>query len=215
DTEDGGDEGNSLTPGGQSPSARKSAAQQRRRQRKERRSTGLPGLKPSSTADNGSDDDETFKNDIDADDTKADRLKTTAARYDSSSLPDRHSRHRSGGLRGSDNDLPSRFAAPLDDRKTDEKDYKKLFEDSRDDNERLQRELEDAKRRVAELESRLERADDVSARRKAAETEKRALERKLAEAEKELMVLADIRSDNQRLKDENGALIRVISKLSK
>lgn len=28
-------------------------------------------------------------------------------------------------------------------------------------------------------------------------------------------VLVDLRADNQRLKDENGALIRVISKLSK
>lgn len=30
-----------------------------------------------------------------------------------------------------------------------------------------------------------------------------------------LQVLTDLKSDNQRLKDENGALIRVISKLSK
>lgn len=30
-----------------------------------------------------------------------------------------------------------------------------------------------------------------------------------------LQVLVDLRADNQRLKDENGALIRVISKLSK
>lgn len=28
-------------------------------------------------------------------------------------------------------------------------------------------------------------------------------------------VLGDLKADNQRLKDENGALIRVISKLSK
>lgn len=30
-----------------------------------------------------------------------------------------------------------------------------------------------------------------------------------------LKVLGDLKADNQRLKDENGALIRVISKLSK
>nr|XP_026696402.1 protein phosphatase 1 regulatory subunit 12A isoform X2 [Ciona intestinalis] len=215
--DDNADEGNSLTPGGQSPSARKSAAQQRRRQRKERRSTGLPGLKPSETTntDNQSDDEETFKNDTEVmDDEKAERLKSTAARYDSSSLPDRHTRHRAG-IRGSDNDLPSRFAIPVDDRKTDDKDYKKMYQDSRDENDRLQSELAEAKRRVTELEARLERADDVTARRKAVESEKRSLEKKLAEAEKELMVMADLKSDNQRLKDENGALIRVISKLSK
>ncbi|KAM6972010.1 protein phosphatase 1 regulatory subunit 12C [Aplochiton taeniatus] len=45
--------------------------------------------------------------------------------------------------------------------------------------------------------------------------EKRALQRKALELEDELKVLVDLRADNQRLKDENAALIRVISKLSK
>uniref|UniRef100_A0A8C5CDP8 cGMP-dependent protein kinase interacting domain-containing protein n=1 Tax=Gadus morhua TaxID=8049 RepID=A0A8C5CDP8_GADMO len=45
--------------------------------------------------------------------------------------------------------------------------------------------------------------------------EKLALQRKAVELEDELKVLVDLRSDNQRLKDENAALIRVISKLSK
>uniref|UniRef100_A0A7N6C165 Protein phosphatase 1 regulatory subunit n=1 Tax=Anabas testudineus TaxID=64144 RepID=A0A7N6C165_ANATE len=45
--------------------------------------------------------------------------------------------------------------------------------------------------------------------------ERRALERKISEMEEELKMLPDLKADNQRLKDENGALIRVISKLSK
>lgn len=45
--------------------------------------------------------------------------------------------------------------------------------------------------------------------------ERRALERKAAQLEEELKALSDLRADNQRLKDENAALIRVISKLSK
>ncbi|GCC29154.1 hypothetical protein chiPu_0007591 [Chiloscyllium punctatum] len=45
--------------------------------------------------------------------------------------------------------------------------------------------------------------------------ERKALERRISELEEELKVLTDLRADNQRLKDENGALIRVISKLSK
>lgn len=45
--------------------------------------------------------------------------------------------------------------------------------------------------------------------------ERRDLERKAAELEEELKALSDLRADNQRLKDENAALIRVISKLSK
>ncbi|KAM9857246.1 protein phosphatase 1 regulatory subunit 12C [Aulostomus maculatus] len=45
--------------------------------------------------------------------------------------------------------------------------------------------------------------------------EKLALQRKAVELEDELKVLADLKADNQRLKDENAALIRVISKLSR
>lgn len=45
--------------------------------------------------------------------------------------------------------------------------------------------------------------------------EKLALQRKAVELEDELKVLGDLRADNQRLKDENAALIRVISKLSR
>ncbi|TSK13472.1 Protein phosphatase 1 regulatory subunit 12C [Bagarius yarrelli] len=45
--------------------------------------------------------------------------------------------------------------------------------------------------------------------------EKGMLERRATELEEELKVLGDLKADNQRLKDENGALIRVISKLSK
>lgn len=42
--------------------------------------------------------------------------------------------------------------------------------------------------------------------------EKEALQRKLSQTEDELK---QVTADNQRLKDENGALIRVISKLSR
>lgn len=45
--------------------------------------------------------------------------------------------------------------------------------------------------------------------------EKRALERKLSEMEEELKESRIFRTENQKLRDENGALIRVISKLSK
>ncbi|ELK33147.1 Protein phosphatase 1 regulatory subunit 12C [Myotis davidii] len=43
----------------------------------------------------------------------------------------------------------------------------------------------------------------------------RALECKAAELEEELKGLSNLQADNQRLKDENVALICVISKLSK
>ncbi|XP_061628222.1 protein phosphatase 1 regulatory subunit 12C [Phyllopteryx taeniolatus] len=45
--------------------------------------------------------------------------------------------------------------------------------------------------------------------------EKLALQRRAVELEEDLKVLGDLKADNQRLKDENAALIRVISKLSR
>jgi hypothetical protein len=45
--------------------------------------------------------------------------------------------------------------------------------------------------------------------------EKEALVKKLSEMEEELKQLEHLKNDNTRLRDENGALIRVISKLSK
>ncbi|RWS28945.1 protein phosphatase 1 regulatory subunit 12A-like isoform X7 [Leptotrombidium deliense] len=45
--------------------------------------------------------------------------------------------------------------------------------------------------------------------------EKRQMQRRISELEEETKQLESLQSDNQRLKDENGALIRVISKLSK
>uniref|UniRef100_A0A672JWK8 Protein phosphatase 1 regulatory subunit 12B-like n=1 Tax=Sinocyclocheilus grahami TaxID=75366 RepID=A0A672JWK8_SINGR len=60
--------------------------------------------------------------------------------------------------------------------------------------------------------------DRISERSTVFESEKRekeALEKTVSDMEEELKVLTELKSDNQRLKDENGALIRVISKLSK
>ena len=45
--------------------------------------------------------------------------------------------------------------------------------------------------------------------------EKRQQQRKISELEEEVKAIETLKTDNQRLKDENGALIRVISKLSK
>ncbi|XP_029428221.1 protein phosphatase 1 regulatory subunit 12B-like isoform X1 [Rhinatrema bivittatum] len=103
-----------------------------------------------------------------------------------------------------------------------DKDYKKLYENAVSENEKLKAKLRDAKLELADIKSKLEKAaqkqDKSLDRSSVLETEKRekrALERKLSEMEEELKILTDLKSDNQRLKDENGALIRVISKLSK
>ncbi|XP_071003736.1 protein phosphatase 1 regulatory subunit 12A-like [Oncorhynchus clarkii lewisi] len=101
-------------------------------------------------------------------------------------------------------------------------DYKKLFEVVSRENGQLQSQLQDTQRTVSQTRldldkatQRQERFSDCSAMLEMEKKERRMLERRVAELEAELKVLGDLRADNQRLKDENGALIRVISKLSK
>ncbi|XP_060770455.1 protein phosphatase 1 regulatory subunit 12A isoform X2 [Neoarius graeffei] len=105
---------------------------------------------------------------------------------------------------------------------SDVKDYKRLFERLSRENTQLQAQLQDTLRSVSvtrmELEKatqRQERFSDCTALLELEKKEKVMLERRAAELEEELKVLGDLKVDNQRLKDENGALIRVISKLSK
>ncbi|XP_040489766.1 protein phosphatase 1 regulatory subunit 12C isoform X3 [Ursus maritimus] len=100
--------------------------------------------------------------------------------------------------------------------------FRKLYSELRGENERLREALTETTLRLAQLKVELERAtqrQERFAERPALleleRFERRALERKAAELEEELKALSDLRADNQRLKDENAALIRVISKLSK
>lgn len=102
------------------------------------------------------------------------------------------------------------------------KDYKKMYEDALSENEKLKSRLEDSKQELSKIRSQLDRVaqrqDRISERSTVFESEKKekkALEKKVSGMEEELKVLTELKSDNQRLKDENGALIRVISKLSK
>lgn len=102
------------------------------------------------------------------------------------------------------------------------KDFKKLFEEVSRENSQLQSQLQDTQRSVTQTRldlekatQRQERLTDCSALLERERKDRRMLERRMAELEEELKVLVDLKADNQRLKDENGALIRVISKLSK
>uniref|UniRef100_A0A1A8BIZ3 Protein phosphatase 1 regulatory subunit n=1 Tax=Nothobranchius kadleci TaxID=1051664 RepID=A0A1A8BIZ3_NOTKA len=123
--------------------------------------------------------------------------------------------HTSSSLDSSCNDRSQATGA-------DAKDFKKLFEEVSRENTQLQAQLQDTQRIVSqtrlELEKatqRQERLSDCSALLELERKDRRMLERRMAELEEELKVLVDLKADNQRLKDENGALIRVISKLSK
>ncbi|XP_037099162.1 protein phosphatase 1 regulatory subunit 12A isoform X1 [Syngnathus acus] len=115
------------------------------------------------------------------------------------------------------------YSSRLD--RDDATDYKKLYEQILAENEKLKAQLRDTDLELADLKLQLEKATQRQERyadRSQLEMEKRerrALERKISEMEEELknlpQTLPDLKADNQRLKDENGALIRVISKLSK
>ncbi|XP_050462399.1 protein phosphatase 1 regulatory subunit 12A isoform X2 [Cataglyphis hispanica] len=99
-----------------------------------------------------------------------------------------------------------------------ELDYKKLYEESQAENERLKDKLKRSDEQLKEVRSLLEKAQINQNKvilSEAEKRERRAMERKLSEMEEELKVMDQLKCENQRLKDENGALIRVISKLSK
>ncbi|XP_035512398.1 protein phosphatase 1 regulatory subunit 12B-like isoform X1 [Morone saxatilis] len=102
------------------------------------------------------------------------------------------------------------------------KDYKKMYAEALHENERLKSRLQDSKQELVKIRSQLEkvtqRQDRISERSSVLDSEKRekqALEKRVSNMEEELKILTELKSDNMRLKDENGALIRVISKLSK
>ncbi|XP_076797355.1 protein phosphatase 1 regulatory subunit 12B isoform X5 [Arvicanthis niloticus] len=103
------------------------------------------------------------------------------------------------------------------------RDYKKLYESALTENQKLKTKLQEAQLELADIKAKLEKmaqqkqekTSDRSSVLEAEKRERRALERKMSEMEEEMKVLTELKSDNQRLKDENGALIRVISKLSK
>ncbi|XP_044002864.1 protein phosphatase 1 regulatory subunit 12B isoform X10 [Aphidius gifuensis] len=97
-------------------------------------------------------------------------------------------------------------------------DYKKLWEESQAENERLKDKLRRSDEQLKETKNQLEKSQNNQNKNLLSEAEKRerrAMERKFSEMEEELQVLEQLKAENLRLKEENGALIRVISKLSK
>ncbi|XP_069831787.1 protein phosphatase 1 regulatory subunit 12A isoform X4 [Dendropsophus ebraccatus] len=188
---------------------------ERRRPREKRRSTGVSFWTQDSDEneqDHQSDtDDSTNRKDSRADNTSRYTTGSTGVlftdRYESNIGSSSYlERIRSGHSR-------------LD--KDDSTDFKKLYEQIMAENEKLKAQLHDTNLELTELKLQLEKATQRQERfadRSLLEIEKRerrALERRISEMEEELKMLPDLKADNQRLKDENGALIRVISKLSK
>ncbi|KAJ1373266.1 Ankyrin repeat [Parelaphostrongylus tenuis] len=110
--------------------------------------------------------------------------------------------------------------------------YKALYEKEKMECERIRKELEEYKRThehngsVAALRTTSSRFRNgspayaptpivkSSSGNSLDDGERRALERKIADLEIQLKGLSQLRMENQRLKEENGALVRVISKMT-
>ncbi|XP_009948730.1 PREDICTED: protein phosphatase 1 regulatory subunit 12A isoform X1 [Leptosomus discolor] len=191
---------------------------ERRRPREKRRSTGV-----SFWTQDSDENEQEHQSDSEEGTNKKETQSDSLSRYDTGSLSvSSGDRYDSAQARsGSQSYLEDRkpYCSRLE--KEDSTDFKKLYEQILAENEKLKAQLHDTNMELTDLKLQLEKTTQRQERfadRSLLEMEKRerrALERRISEMEEELKMLPDLKADNQRLKDENGALIRVISKLSK
>ncbi|XP_032249643.1 protein phosphatase 1 regulatory subunit 12A isoform X2 [Phoca vitulina] len=189
---------------------------ERRRPREKRRSTGV-----SFWTQDSDENEQEQQSDTEEGSNKKETQTDSISRYEttSTSAGDRYDSllGRSGSYSYLEERKP--YSSRLE--KDDSTDFKKLYEQILAENEKLKAQLHDTNMELTDLKLQLEKATQRQERfadRSLLEMEKRerrALERRISEMEEELKMLPDLKADNQRLKDENGALIRVISKLSK
>ncbi|XP_072511558.1 protein phosphatase 1 regulatory subunit 12A isoform X1 [Notamacropus eugenii] len=189
---------------------------ERRRPREKRRSTGVPVW----TQDSDENEQEQ-QSDSEESSNKKDTQTDSFSRHDTGSTSSTERCDSLLSRSGSYSYLEERklYSSRLE--REDSTDFKKLYEQILAENEKLKTQLHDTNMELTDLKLQLEKATQRQERfadRSLLEMEKkerRALERRISEMEEELKMLPDLKADNQRLKDENGALIRVISKLSK
>ncbi|XP_072829435.1 protein phosphatase 1 regulatory subunit 12A isoform X1 [Vicugna pacos] len=189
---------------------------ERRRPREKRRSTGV-----SFWTQDSDENEQEQQSDTEEGSNKKETQTDSISRYETSSTSASDRYDSSLGRSVSYSYLEERkpYGSRLE--KDDSTDFKKLYEQILAENEKLKAQLHDTNMELTDLKLQLEKATQRQERfadRSLLEMEKRerrALERRISEMEEELKMLPDLKADNQRLKDENGALIRVISKLSK
>ncbi|XP_045700932.1 protein phosphatase 1 regulatory subunit 12A isoform X6 [Phyllostomus hastatus] len=189
---------------------------ERRRPREKRRSTGV-----SHWTQDSDENEQEQQSDTEEGSNKKETQTDSISRYETSSISTSDRYDSLLGRPGSYSSLEERkpYSSRLE--KDDSTDFKKLYEQILAENEKLKAQLHDTNMELTDLKLQLEKATQRQERfadRSLLEMEKRerrALERRISEMEEELKMLPDLKADNQRLKDENGALIRVISKLSK
>ncbi|XP_074082606.1 protein phosphatase 1 regulatory subunit 12A isoform X10 [Macrotis lagotis] len=189
---------------------------ERRRPREKRRSTGV-----SFWTQDSDENEQEQQSDSEEGSNKKDTQTDSLSRHDTGSTSSTERCDSLLSRSGSYSYLEERklYSSRLE--REDSSDFKKLYEQILTENEKLKTQLHDTNMELTELKLQLEKATQRQERfadRSLLEMEKRerrALERRISEMEEELKMLPDLKADNQRLKDENGALIRVISKLSK
>ncbi|XP_070490147.1 protein phosphatase 1 regulatory subunit 12A isoform X5 [Chironomus tepperi] len=96
-------------------------------------------------------------------------------------------------------------------------DYKALYEAAKAENDQLRLSLKSKEHDLAAAKSALERLTAAATKSSLSENEKRekrAMERKISEMEEELKLLNKYKQENERLRAENRALTRVVSKLT-
>ncbi|KAK7497256.1 hypothetical protein BaRGS_00011550, partial [Batillaria attramentaria] len=173
-----------------------------RRLRRERRSTGI---KPGETE---GEDEKGKENKPEDEKNDSENTSSRFGRYSSSDVPSDSSSRRPGSY-----SEYSRSTSALD------TDYKRLYEEEKEENGRLRKELDQCKKELleakAELDKIMRRNESTRNSDSTDKREKRALERKVSEYEEELKQLEKIKAENKKLKEENRALSRVVSKLSK
>ncbi|XP_010973407.1 protein phosphatase 1 regulatory subunit 12A isoform X1 [Camelus dromedarius] len=189
---------------------------ERRRPREKRRSTGV-----SFWTQDSDENEQEQQSDTEEGSNKKETQTDSISRYETSSTSASDRYDSSLGRSVSYSYLEERKPYGTRLEKDDSTDFKKLYEQILAENEKLKAQLHDTNMELTDLKLQLEKATQRQERfadRSLLEMEKRerrALERRISEMEEELKMLPDLKADNQRLKDENGALIRVISKLSK
>ncbi|XP_077301815.1 protein phosphatase 1 regulatory subunit 12C-like isoform X2 [Arctopsyche grandis] len=148
------------------------------------------------------------------DEKLSDRLRNS--KYSEAGGPKNNIRRRSTGISQITLDQNDDSPKKISNNDDSTIDYKKLYERSQLEIERLNKIIksydEQPSKGLLEKPSFMSSQDLSTEKEK---REKRALQRKLSEMEEELRQQKALQTENQRLKDENGALIRVISKLSK
>ncbi|CAI9717288.1 protein phosphatase 1 regulatory subunit 12A isoform X7 [Octopus vulgaris] len=192
---------------------RESSALKARRAKRERRSTGVINYNLKSDEESNS----VSKEENESDDSTSlnSRINSgTSSRCVSTSdippsITDRHSR----------SDRPSSYAGLSKSTPSLDIDYKKLYENEKDDTNRLKKELDTSKRELSAMKLELERFrrlhEGSSIESNQQKREKRALERKLSELESAMVQHEKLKAENAKVKEENRALARVISKLSR